>query len=55
MQGNFWQKPCLAIEMGADMADIGLTIHAHPTLSETTAFAAEMAEGTITDLLPPKK
>jgi dihydrolipoamide dehydrogenase len=41
--------------MGCDMSDIALTIHAHPTLSETTAFAVEMAEGTITDLLPPKK
>jgi len=45
----------LGIEMGADMEDIGLTIHPHPTLSETLCFAAEMAEGTITDLLPPKK
>ena len=53
--GELLAEACLAIEMGADMADIGLTIHAHPTLSETTAFAAEMAEGTITDLLPPKK
>lgn len=53
--GELLAEAGLAIEMGADMADIGLTIHAHPTLSETTAFAAEMAEGTITDLLPPKK
>ncbi|HIJ23013.1 MAG TPA: dihydrolipoamide dehydrogenase, partial [Gammaproteobacteria bacterium] len=45
----------LGIEMGSDMQDIGLTIHPHPTLSETLCFAAEMAEGTITDLLPPKK
>src|SRR3990172_343888 len=45
----------LALEMGADMEDIGLTIHPHPTLSETLGFAAEMAEGTITDLLAPKK
>lgn len=45
----------LALEMGADMQDISLTIHPHPTLSETVLFAAEMAEGTITDLLPPKK
>jgi len=44
-----------AIEMGADMQDIGLTIHLHPTLSETLCFAAEMAEGTITDLMHPKK
>jgi dihydrolipoamide dehydrogenase len=53
--GELLAEACLGIEMGADMEDIGLTIHAHPTLSETTAFAAEMAEGTITDLLPPKK
>ena len=45
----------LAIEMGADAADIGLTIHPHPTLSETVAFAAEAYEGTITDLYMPKK
>ncbi len=44
-----------AIEMGADAEDIGLTIHPHPTLSETVAFAAEMFEGTITDLYIPKK
>jgi len=53
--GELIAEATLAIEMGCDMADIALTIHAHPTLSETTAFAAEMAEGTITDLLPPKK
>ena len=41
--------------MGSDAEDIGLTIHPHPTLSETVGFAAEMAEGTITDLLPPRK
>ena len=45
----------LAIEMGADAADIGLTIHSHPTLSETIAFAAEAYEGTLTDLYLPKK
>jgi len=45
----------LALEMGADAEDIGLTIHPHPTLSETVGMAAEMAEGTITDLIPPKK
>ena len=43
------------MEMGADAEDVGLTIHPHPTLSETVAFAAEMAEGTITDLYAPKK
>ena len=45
----------LAIEMGADAADIGLTVHPHPTLSETVAFAAEAYEGTLTDLYMPKK
>jgi len=45
----------LAIEMGADASDIGLTVHPHPTLSETVAFAAEGYEGTITDLYMPKK
>ncbi len=45
----------LAVEMGADLEDLSLTIHPHPTLSETLALAAEMAEGTITDLLPPAK
>ena len=45
----------LAIEMGADAADIGLTVHAHPTLSETVAFSAEAVEGTLTDLYIPKK
>lgn len=45
----------LAVEMGADAADISLTIHPHPTLSETIAFAAEAFEGTLTDLYIPKK
>ena len=45
----------LAIEMGADAADIGLTIHAHPTLSETVGLAAEAFEGTLTDLYLPKR
>jgi dihydrolipoamide dehydrogenase len=45
----------LAVEMGADAADIGLTVHPHPTLSETVAFAAEAYEGTITDLYMPKR
>jgi dihydrolipoamide dehydrogenase len=45
----------LAIEMGADAADIGLTVHAHPTLSETVGFAAEAFEGTLTDLYLPKR
>lgn len=45
----------LAVEMGADAADISLTIHPHPTLSETVAMAAEAFEGTLTDLYIPKK
>lgn len=45
----------LAIEMGADAADVGLTIHAHPTLSETVGFSAEAFEGTLTDLYIPKR
>jgi dihydrolipoamide dehydrogenase len=45
----------LAIEMGADAADIGLTIHPHPTLSETIAMAAEAHDGTLTDLYIPRK
>jgi dihydrolipoamide dehydrogenase len=45
----------LAIEMGADATDIGLTIHPHPTLSETVAFAAEAFDGTLTDLYMPKR
>jgi dihydrolipoamide dehydrogenase len=53
--GELIAEAVLALEMGADMEDIGLTIHPHPTLSETFNFAAEMAEGTITDLMPPKK
>ncbi len=53
--GDLIAEGVLALEMGADMEDLGLTIHPHPTLSETLAFAAEMAAGTITDLLPPRK
>jgi dihydrolipoamide dehydrogenase len=52
--GDLIAEPTFALEMGADAQDIGLTIHPHPTLSETIAFAAEIAEGTITDL-PNKK
>ena len=48
--GELIGEAVLALEMGADAEDIGLTIHPHPTLSETFAFAAEMVEGTITDL-----
>ena len=53
--GELIAETVLALEMGADMEDIGLTIHPHPTLSETLGFAAEIAEGSITDLYMPKK
>jgi dihydrolipoamide dehydrogenase len=53
--GELIAETVLALEMGADAEDIGLTIHPHPTLSETLFFAAEMAEGTITDLIPAKR
>ncbi|MXS80461.1 dihydrolipoamide dehydrogenase [Nitrosomonas eutropha] len=53
--GELISETVLALEMGADMQDIGLTIHPHPTLSETVLFSAELAEGTITDLYVPKK
>jgi dihydrolipoamide dehydrogenase len=53
--GDLIAEAALAIEMGADAADVGLTVHPHPTLSETLAFAAEAAEGTITDLYVPKR
>jgi dihydrolipoamide dehydrogenase len=53
--GDLISEAALAIEMGADASDIGATIHPHPTLSETFAMAAEMFDGTITDLIPPKK
>jgi dihydrolipoamide dehydrogenase len=53
--GDLIAEIALAIEMGADAADIGLTIHPHPTLSETIGFAAEAFEGTLTDLYMPKK
>ena len=53
--GELIAELSLAIEMNADVQDIALTIHAHPTLSETVAQAAEMFEGTITDLYLPKK
>lgn len=53
--GDLIAEAGLAIEMGADATDLGHTIHAHPTLSETINFAAEMFEGTITDLIPPRK
>ena len=53
--GDLIAEVGLAIEMGSDAADVGLTIHPHPTLSETVAMAAEVYEGTITDLYIPKK
>lgn len=53
--GELIAETVLALEMGADMQDLSLTIHPHPTLSETVLFAAEMSEGTITDLFLPKK
>jgi len=53
--GDLIAELALAIEMGCDAADIGLTIHPHPTLSESVMMAAEAYEGTITDLYMPKK
>ncbi|KQP83078.1 dihydrolipoyl dehydrogenase [Methylobacterium sp. Leaf117] len=53
--GDLIAEAALAIELGADAEDIGLTIHPHPTLSETIGLAAEAFEGTITDLYMPKK
>jgi dihydrolipoamide dehydrogenase len=53
--GELISEVALAIETGCDAADIGLTIHPHPTLSETVAAAAEAFEGTLTDLYLPKK
>ncbi|MCJ2081470.1 dihydrolipoyl dehydrogenase [Methylobacterium sp. J-090] len=53
--GDLIAEAALAIEMGADAEDIGLTIHPHPTLSETIGLAAEAFEGTITDLYMPRK
>ncbi|HWX00416.1 dihydrolipoyl dehydrogenase [Collimonas sp.] len=53
--GELLAETVLAMEMGADLEDLALTIHAHPTLSETPMFAAEMGLGTITDLFIPKK
>ncbi len=53
--GDLIAEAALAIELGCDAEDIGLTIHPHPTLSETLAFAAEVAEGTITDLYVPRR
>ena len=53
--GELIAETVLALEMGAEAGDIALTIHPHPTLSETVYFAAEIAEGSITDLYLPKR
>lgn len=53
--GDLVAEAALAIEMGCDAADLALTIHPHPTLSETVAMAAEAFEGTITDLYLPQR
>jgi dihydrolipoamide dehydrogenase len=53
--GDLISEVAVAIEMGADATDISLTVHPHPTLSETVAFAAEAVDGTLTDLYIPKK
>ena len=53
--GDLISEIVLALEMGADASDISLTIHPHPTLSETVAFAAEAYAGTLTDLYIPRK
>ena len=52
--GDLISETVLAYEMGANAEDIALTVHPHPTLSETVAFSAELAERTITDLMPPR-
>lgn len=53
--GELIAEAVLALEMGADLEDMALTVHPHPTLSETLNFAAEVAEGTVTDIYAPKK
>ncbi len=53
--GELIAEAVLALEMGADASDLSLSIHPHPTLSETLNFAAEVAEGTCTDIYAPKK
>jgi len=53
--GELVAETVLALEMGAEAGDLALTIHPHPTLSETVYFAAEIAEGSITDLYLPKR
>jgi dihydrolipoamide dehydrogenase len=53
--GELIAELVLAIEMGVDASDIGLSVHPHPTLSETVGLAAEAFEGTLTDLYIPKR
>ena len=53
--GELIAEAVLALEMGADAEDMSLTIHPHPTLSETLGFAAEIVDGSITDIMPPRK
>ncbi len=53
--GELIHEAVLALEMGANAEDISRTVHAHPTLAETFAFAAEIVDGSITDVLPAKK
>jgi dihydrolipoamide dehydrogenase len=53
--GELIGEAVLALEMGATAEQMGNTVHPHPTLNETLCFAAELAEGTITDLMPPRK
>jgi dihydrolipoamide dehydrogenase len=53
--GELIAEAVLALELGADAEDLALAVHPHPTLSETLALAAELAEGTITDLYAPKR
>lgn len=53
--GELVAETVLALELGADAEDVGLTVHPHPTLSETVGLAAEVAEGTVTDIYAPKR
>jgi len=53
--GDLISEVCLAIDMGANAADLGKTIHPHPTLGGSIGMAAEIYEGTCTDVLPPRK
>jgi dihydrolipoamide dehydrogenase len=53
--GDLIAEGVLAIEMGADAQDLALTIHPHPTLSETVGMAAEVFDGSVTDIIAPKR